>query len=140
MKFSTWQLGDQVVTRTKAKLCFLNTSDGQTTSIIPTKTPPFGPTRFDKAQSVGRQNLEFRCNPEIMEWFARFDEWAITYLTEHCERLLKKTLTKEQVVEMYHSPVSQKGDYPALLRTKINLDVGGTSRFWSSEGQPRDLP
>ena len=49
-------------------------------------------------------------------------------------------MTKEQVVEMYRSPISQKGDYPALLRTKINLDVGGVCRFWSPEGQPRDPP
>ena len=112
-------------------------SNGQQISINPTETPirtPFGPSRFDKAQTTGRQSLEFRCNPEIMESFARFDEWAVAYLTEHSERIFKKPLTKEQIVEMYRSPVSQKGDYPALLRTKINLDVGGTCRFWSSEG------
>ena len=131
-----------MVTQTKAKLCFHNTSDGQAISIIPTTTSvraPFGPTRFDKAQTTGLQNLEFRCNPEILQWFARFDEWAITYLAdpEHSERIFKKKLTREQVIKMYHSPVSQKRDYPALLRTKINLDIGGT---WSSEGQPRDPP
>ena len=53
---------------------------------------------------------------------------------------LKQPLTREQIVEMYRSPISQKGENPALLRTKINLDIGGTCRFGMTEGQPRDPP
>ena len=99
MEFSTWQLSDQVVTQTKAKLCFLK-SDQQAISIIPTQTPirtPFGPGTFDKtqAQTTGRQTLEFRCNADILAWFAQFDKWAIADLTEHSERLFKKTMMKE---------------------------------------------
>jgi len=142
MDYSTWQLSDVIVTQTKAKICILN-SNGLPISFIPTETTiraPFGPSRFDKTQTTGRQSLEFRCNPEILESFARFDEWAVAYLTEHSERIFKKPLTKEQIVEMYRSPISQKGENPALLRTKINLDPGGTCRFWTPEGQPRDPP
>ena len=122
MDYSNWQLSDVIVTQTKAKISILN-SNGQQISIIPTETTiraPFGPSRFDKTQTTGRQSLEFRCNPEILESLARFDEWAVAYLTEHSERIFKKPLTKEQVVDMYRSSVSQKGENPALLRTKIN--------------------
>ena len=76
MDYSTWQLSDVIVTQTKAKICLLN-SNGLQISINPTETPirmPFGPSRFDKTQTTGRQSLEFRCNPEILESFARFDE------------------------------------------------------------------
>ena len=142
MDYSTWQLSDVIVTQNKAKICILN-SNGLQISIKPTETPirtPFGPSRFDKTQTTRRHSLEFRCNPEIMESFARFDEWAVSYLTEHSERIFKKPLTKEQIVEMYRSPISQKGDYPAILRTKINLDVGGTCRFWTTEGTMREPP
>ena len=41
---------------------------------------------------------------------------------------------------MYHSPVSQKGDYPALLRCKINLEGSYACKFWTTGGEPRSEP
>ena len=110
MDYSNWQLSDVIVTQTKAKICLLK-SNGLPISFIPTETTiraPFGPSRFDKTQTTGRQSLEVRCNPEILESFARFDEWAVAYLTEHSERIFKKPLTKEQNVPLANQPKRRK--------------------------------
>ena len=142
MEFATFQLDDRKVTPT-AKLCKL-TSNGQSVSLVPTTEPvrtPFGPGTFDKTAVTTRKNLEVQCNPQVLDAFREFDEWALAYLTEHSERLFQRgLLTREQIVAMYHSPVSQKGDYPALLRCKINLEGIHACSYWTPNGEPRSEP
>ena len=142
MELATFQLDDQQVTQT-AKLCKL-TSNGRSVSLVLTKQPvttPFGPGNFDKTSVATRKSLGVQCNPQVLDAFREFDEWALAYLTEHADRLFKRgPLTREQITAMYHSPVSQKGDYPALLRCKINLEGAHACKFWTTGGEPRSEP
>ena len=121
--FEQFALADQFVTSRGTKICVL-TCDAAPVRAIPTKTPmtaPFEPGNFDKTASA-RQTLVFCCNPETEEYFKSLDAWAIDYITEHSERLFKKTLTREQIIEGYTSAISQKGNYPTQFKTKINLE------------------
>ena len=100
---------------------------------------PFEPGNFDKTWSA-RQTLQLRCGADLEDYFKGLDEWAIDYITEHAERLLKKPMTKEQVLAGYTSSLSQRGPNPTLLKTKINLEGPHACRFWASDGTQRGPP
>ena len=67
---------------------------------------PFGATAYND-EATSRKTIEFNLTPEQEEEFKRFDEWAVSYLSEHSERLFKKSLTSDQVREGYKSPVTK---------------------------------
>ena len=48
--------------------------------------------------------------------------------------------TPEQVFENYRSPLNKKGDYPALLRTKINTKGAARARIWNAQGVETEPP
>ena len=81
-----------------------------------------------------------RVPPQFEAWFTQVDEWMVSYLVEHSERIFKKQLTLEQVRESYSPCLKRQGDYPALLRTKINSTGRGACRFWGTEQRVRDAP
>jgi len=138
--FEQFALADQFATSKGSKICALSCDDAPA-RVIPTtrvKTP-FEPGNFDKVNSA-RQSLQFRCSAELEDYFKGLDAWAIDYIAEHAERLLKKTLTREQVLEAYTSSLSQKGANPTLLKTKINLEGPNACRFWASDGTARGPP
>jgi hypothetical protein len=75
-----------------------------------------------------------------LQYFEKFDAWAITYLAEHSARLFKKLLTADQVKEMYKPCVSQRGSYPATLRCKINIGGSTAVRCWNALDQRMAIP
>ena len=117
------------------------TADGERVFITPSAVPlkmPFGPGNFDKTPAV-RQNLDFRCTPELFEYFTALDTWMKDYLMCHSERIFKKQLTIEEVNSGYHPCVSQRGTYEPTLRTKVNLHEKGVT-FWDPDGKVRAPP
>ena len=139
--FEQFALADQFATSRGTKICVL-TCNAAPVRVIPTKTPvstPFEPGNFDKKYSA-RQNLVFCCSPEMEDYFKGLDSWAIDYITEHSERLLKKTLTREQVLEGYTPAISQRGKYPTQLKTKINMEGTNACKYWTSKGTKRGPP
>ena len=138
--FEQFALADQFATSKGSKICALSCDNAPVEVVIPARVKaPFEPGNFDKAYST-RQTLQLRCGPELEDYFKGLDAWAIDYIAEHAERLLKKPLTKEQVIEGYTSSLSQKGPNPTLLKTKINLEGPHACRFWASDGNARGPP
>ena len=54
---------------------------------------PFAPGNHDRDDTALRQNIVFRANDELTKFFRELDEWAISYITEHSERILGKAET-----------------------------------------------
>ena len=100
---------------------------------------PFGATSFND-EATSRKTIEFNLTEGQEEQFKRFDEWAISYLSEHSERLFKKKLTPDQVREGYRSQVTKKGSYLGHLRCKINSSGIAMVRCWSTEDKRREMP
>jgi hypothetical protein len=141
--FSQLQLADAVVSARGAKSCTL--TDGSAKYILTVGardnllTTPFGACSFGE-EPTQRKSLELRLPPQWTEYFQKFDAWAVTYLAEHSERLFKKVLTAEQVKEMYKPCVSQRGSYPATLRTKATLGGSAAVRCWDALDQRMPVP
>ena len=49
-------------------------------------------------------------------------------------------MTREAIESTYKSPVSQKGDYRPMLRTKINTTGSNAVRCWNERGERVELP
>jgi hypothetical protein len=64
----------------------------------------------------------------------------VGYLVAHSERIFKKQLTEEQVRESFHPTLKRQGDYPPLLRTKINSTGRQACRYWTADQQKREPP
>ncbi len=104
-------------------------------------TVPFPPSNFDKDPAATRLNLELRVPPEVEAFFDSLDAWMVEYLTLHAERLFKRgPLSSEQVKECYHPSLKRSGDYPALLRTKLDSAGRRACKYWTPEQQPREAP
>ena len=127
-QFAEWQLADVHVTSKGAKQCQLSAAK-EPVIYIPDEalTVPFGLSSWEESS---RKNLELRCTSDVEPFFLQLDEWACAYLVQHSERLFKKKLTPEQVAENYRSPLTKKGDYPALLRSKIKTTGAARARIW----------
>jgi hypothetical protein len=139
--FTHWSLADVHVNAKGAKTCQL-TSEGQAVNHAAAAfcSTPFGPSNFDKDPLATRLNLELRVAPTLEAWFTQVDEFMIGYLLAHSERIFKKQLTIEQVRESYHPALKRQGDYPPLLRTKLNTTGRGACRFWTADQQKREAP
>ena len=72
--------------------------------------------------------------------FRQLDEWAIQYLSEHSERILKKQLSPEQVAAGYTTSLKQKPGYNPLLRAKIDNSGRRAVCFWTPTGEQRQAP
>jgi hypothetical protein len=133
-------LQDTFATRRGAKIAVLKAGDGeciyQPNEFL---RVPFEPSTFDKDPTATNLNLVLETVPEVEEAIKQFDDWLIGYLTEHCERILKRQLTREQVAAGYTSPLrnSEKG-YPATLKTKMSTAPGKHYiACWSRESHER---
>jgi hypothetical protein len=62
------------------------------------------------------------------------------YLAANSERLFKKVLTEDQVIEMYKPTVTQRGSYPATLRCKLNVGGSTSVRCWNALDQRMAIP
>ena len=137
--FADWQLADVFVTAKGAKQCAL--ADGSKSPILYSPEDPLtAPFGFSSWEESSRKNLELRCTKGVEDYFTQFDEWVRAYLVQNSERLFKKKLIAEQVAECYKSPLHKKGDYPALLRTKVNTSGKNAVRIWDEQGNEVDEP
>ena len=136
--FAEWQLADVHITPKGAKQCQLFAAK-EPIVYIPDEalTVPFGLSSWEESS---RKNLELRCTSDVEAFFQRLDDWARAYLVQHSERLFKKKLSPEQVAENYRSPLTKKGDYPALLRSKINTKGAARARIWNAQGVEMEPP
>jgi len=138
-QFESWHLADQFVTAKGAKTCLL-TVEGKPFTFQPSErvTCPFGISSWE--EDSARKNLELRCTPELEEFFGGLDAWAVAYIAQHSNRLLKKQLSVETIRENYKPTLNKKADYPALLRTKINASGPKALRFWDEQGKATEEP
>jgi hypothetical protein len=139
--FNSWSLADVHVNAKGAKTCQL--TDGgrpKTHSSGKTCNIPFGPSNFDKDPLATRQNLELRIPPELEAYFDSVDKWMLEYLLANSERIFKKQLTASQVQDSYNPTLKRQGDYPPLLRTKIDSTGRRACRFWDAEQKKREAP
>ena len=119
--FTNWSLADVHVNAKGAKTCQLTNGGSKVQqSAEDFCTIPFGPSNFDKDPLATRQNLELRIPPQLEAWFTEVDKFMLRYLFAHSERIFKKPLTEEQVLQSYHPTLKSSGDYPVLLRLTIN--------------------
>ena len=137
-------LGDPIVSSRGAKSCTLSAGkDGKAIFTLGSRhapvSTPFGASSYND-ENNSRKTLDLRLNPEQDGDFLCFDEWAVRYITEHSERLFKKTLTQSQVQEHYRSPVTRKEGYQPLLRCKINVSGRSCVRVWDEENLRTGLP
>ena len=104
----------------------------------PVKTP-FGATSFND-EAATRKTIEFTLSPDQETKFQDFDKWAIAYLSKNSDRIFKKSLTQEQIKDLYKSPVTKRGDFPPHLRCKINVSGSAICRCWDVENNRTQLP
>ena len=99
---------------------------------------PFGATSFGD-EFATRRTIEFSLSEEQEAEFARFDEWALQCITANSERLLKKTLSYEQVKAAYKSPVTRREGYKPHVRAKINTAGSSPCRCWDINNERTEL-
>ena len=139
--FTNWSLADVHVNAKGAKTAQLTNGGSKVQqSAEYFCTTPFGPSNFDRDPLATRQNLELRFPPQLEAWFTEVDKFMLGYLFTHSERIFKKQLTEEQVRESFHPTLKRSGDYPPLLRTKINSTGRQACRYWTVDQQKREAP
>ncbi len=139
--FNSWSLADVHVNAKGAKTCQL--TDGgrpKTHSSGKTCSVRLGPSNFDRDPLATRQNLELRIPPELEAYFDSVDKWMLEYLLANSERIFKKQLTASQVLDSYNPTLKRQGDYPPLLRAKIDSTGRRACRFWDAEQKKREAP
>jgi hypothetical protein len=139
--FNNWSLADVHVNAKGAKTCQLSV-DGRPMhrSSGGFCTAPFGPSNFEKDALATRQNLELRIPPELETYFDELDQWMLQYLEKHSERIFKRVLSPEQIRDAYHPTLKRQGDYPPLLRLKIDSEGRRACRYWNADQQKREAP
>ncbi len=140
-----WQLGEINISARGSKSAYVQNEFKMPVLLNLTQpqeslTTPFGATTYGDDEST-RKTIDFRLTPELKEYFARVDAWAVKYISEHSERLWKKKYTEAEIEGMYRPSVTQKGDYPPTVRCKINTAGARACRLWDSTRQPiADFP
>jgi hypothetical protein len=68
---------------------------------------------------------------ELTNWLNRLDDWAVDSAFRECERLFKKTMSREEVAGMY-TPILKpgKGDWAPTVRLKCNTAGSKVVRCW----------
>ena len=145
MDLSALALRDVQVSAKGAKSCQLITTptNGKVQLTLGSKAEPlrspFGATTFGDEEAT-RKTLEFSLSPEQQEMFQAFDEWVVNYLAENATRFFKKPMSLDLIRAQYKSPVTQKGDYRPMLRTKINTAGTSPVRVWNENDERVELP
>ena len=133
-RLETWHLGDQTVSSKGQKSCAL-TADYKTVSfqLGTALRTRFGATSFDRVDAP-RRSLDFEItDDDMLARLREIDIWAITYIAEHSERLLKKKLSPSEVENNYKPLVHVYGSSSGV-KTKINLRGGRAATFWDEDG------
>ena len=112
---SALALSEPSVSAREAKSCALTIDGRKHIVTIGSRsdllTTPFGASSFGD-DVTSQKSIEFRLAQDSI-WLAYFetiDAWAIPYIALNSERLFKKTLTGDQVREIYKPIVQRKGD------------------------------
>ena len=141
-RFAYYQLSDPTINAKGAKSCKLESNGAQVMFNLGDRdTPaisPFGATSYGD-DVTSRQTIEFRLTDEQLKHWEAFDTWVILYLHANSERIFKKQLTEEQLLESCRSPVTRKPGYEPHLRCKINTSGPKVARAWK-EQERIDLP
>ena len=95
----------------------------------------FGASTFDKID-VARRSLDFDLDnaSETLARLREIDDWALNYITEHSERLLKKQLSRTEVENNYNPLVKIYGSSHSC-KTKINIRGSRSATFWNEKGE-----
>jgi len=144
MDCNSWQVEDVYVTPKGAKICRV-TKDGSEClwKPEPAMSAPFGPSSFDKDPNARRQNLDLvLADPAVREQVSAIDAWAVEYIAKHSERILKKTMTQEQVKLAYHSCMRDAKDprYPPMLKCKMDKEGKHELCLWDDKGEAIPYP
>jgi hypothetical protein len=139
--FTDWSLADVHLNGKGNKTCNLNSGGNpiyrSTGDFV---TPPFAPSTFDKDVTATRQNLDLPIPPAMESYFEEIDDWMREYLEKNSERIFKRVLSAAQIRDAYHSILKKHGDYPPLLRLKIDSVGRRACRFWDTDKQKREAP
>jgi len=104
---------------------------------------PFGPSSFDKDANARRLNLDLvLADPAVREQVSVIDAWAVAYIALHSDRLLKKTMTQEQVKLAYHSCMRDAKDarYHPMLKCKLDKAGKHALCLWDDKGEAIPYP
>ena len=137
-----FHLADQTVSSKGQKSCALTVGNKPVTFQLGTGLRTrFGATSFDRGVDAPRRSLDFEIGDEdVLARLREIDLWAISYIAEHSDRLLKKKLTPSEV-EMNYKPLVHTYGSSSGVKTKINLRGGRAATFWDNEGvQLKDPP
>ena len=132
----SWHLSEQSVSTKGQKSCQLS-ADHQPVKFqlgdgLRTR---FGASTFDKNVDAIRRNLDFDLGEgETLERLKAIDAWALDYITEHSERLLKKKLSRADVTNGYTPLVRTYGSCSSV-KTKINIRGPRAATYWDDKGQ-----
>ena len=141
---NSWIVRDAIISSRGAKSCLVeharpeHSGDSKIRFNIgskdsPSKTP-FGATTFNNEVS-SQKTIEFNLTDEEVGSVQGVVEWLTDYLSQHSERIFRKTMTREQVAESFRSPATQRGGYQPHLRCKIRPS---SVRVWDSSGRARE--
>ena len=132
----SWHLSEQSVSSKGQKSCQL-TADHHTVNFtlgdgLRTR---FGASTFDRNLDAIRRNLDFDLSEgDALECLRAIDAWALDYITEHSERLLKKKLSRAEVENGYTPLVRTYGSC-ASAKTKINIRGPRAATYWLPTGE-----
>ena len=101
---------------------------------------PFGASSWEPGAS--RQNIDVSLQAEAVDALDALDRQLIDLAAGRSEEFFKKSLSRDQVQEMYKSSVThpKKGDYAPTCRLKFNATGGGAMRVWGEDKCSRSLP
>ena len=101
---------------------------------------PFAPGNHDRDDTALRQNIVFRANEELKAFFSNLDDWAISYITEHSERILGKQIGRDHVSHGFISNLKTVEGRVPLVKMKLNMP-GSTkaTRCWDQQGETSEF-
>ena len=144
LNLKEWTLKDPIVSQRGAESCPLecqaysvNLSLG--TPACPVNSP-FGASTYGNEEGMTRKTLEFSLEAEHLPQWEAITSLARSYTEHHSERLFKRKLDKEHVLENFKPPTKQTGDYKPLLRCKIQTAGTRSVRCWDTNGAQVPLP
>ena len=142
-RLETWHLADQSVSSKGQKSCSLTADHHKpvTFQLGTSLRTRFGATSFDKGVDAPRRSLDFEITDEdVLVRLREIDLWAVAYIAEHSERLLKRKMSTSEVEASYKPLVHVYGSSSGV-KTKINLRGGRAATFWDEKGvQLKDPP
>ncbi len=99
---------------------------------------PFEPSAY--VEGATRKTLTLRLSKE---WDAAFDCFEACLLYEVAARsqeIFGRSLSEEELAEMYKPLTRKSGEYPRNLRAKLNTTGVYAARYWASDKTRLDAP